>query len=93
MDKRIKSIIKTSRGSVSVKHAEYTNTTNNPLVNSSNYLRKSSEVERTITQYKGDSSVHKKVDPKSGIKYPYDNIIKFVRSLPYSFRGCFVCGK
>ena len=93
MDKRIKSIIKTSRGSVSVKHAEYTNTTNNPLVNSSNYLRKSSEVERTITQYKGDHGVDTKVDPKSGIEYPYDKIVKFVSNFPSCFRGFFVCGR
>ena len=38
-------------------------------------------------QYKGDSCVDTKVDPKGGIKYPYNKVIKFVRNLQYGFIG------
>ena len=83
----IEAIMRTARGSVSFTHAEDTNTTVNPHINSSTYFHQSSQAERTITQYKIDSSVDTKLDPESGIKYPYDNIIKFVRSFPSGFRG------
>ena len=85
--------MRTARGSVSLKNAEETDTTKNPHINGSTYFQKPSQAERTTTQYKRDSSVDTKLDPKSGIKYPYDNIINFVRNFSSGFRGFFVCGK
>ena len=34
-----------------------------------------------------------RVNPKSGIKYPYDKVINFVSNLTSGSRDCFVCGK
>ena len=82
-----------ARGLLSFTHAEDTNTTNNPHINGSTFFQKSSQAKRTITQYKGDYSVDKKLDLRSGIKYPYDNIINFVSNFPSGFRGSFVCEK
>ena len=93
MSKRIEVIIRTARGSVSFTHAEDINTTSNPHINSSTYFQNSYQVERTITQYKGDFGVDTKLDPKSRVKYPYDKIINFVRNFLSFSRGCFVCGK
>ena len=93
MGNRIKAIMRIVRGSVSLTHAEDTNTTSIPHINGSTYFQKSSQSERTITKYKVDSGVDTKVDTKSGIKYSYDNIINFVRNFPSGFRGCSVCGK
>ena len=82
-----------ARGSVSFTHAEEINTINNPHINNSAYFHQSSQAERTIIQYKVDSSVYTKVYPKSRIKFPYDNIINFFGNFPSSFRGCFFCEK
>ena len=51
MSKRIESIMRKSRGSVSFTHAKHTNTTNNPHINSITYFHQPSQAERTITQY------------------------------------------
>ena len=91
--KRIEVIMRTEIGSVSFTHAEDTNTTSNRHIKSSTYFQKSYQVERTITQYKEGSGVDTKLDPRSIIKFPYDNIINFVINFPSCFRGCFVCGK
>ena len=79
--------------SVLFTHEEDTNTTKNPNINNSIYFQHSSQAEHAITQYKEDSIVDTKGDPKSGIKYPYEKIINFVSNFPYGFRACFVPGK
>ena len=93
MGKIIEVIMKKERGSVSFTHAEDTSNSGKPNINSSTYFQQSYQVERTITQYKGDHGVDTKVDPKSGIEYPYDKIVKFVSNFPSCFRGFFVCGR
>ena len=50
MSKRIKFIVRTPRGSVSLTHSEYTNITNNSHINGRTYLQQSSQAEHTIAQ-------------------------------------------
>ena len=76
-----------ARGYVSFTHAVDTNSIDNTHINGSSYFQKFSKAERTITQYKGHSSVDTKVNPKIRIKYPHENIINFGRNFPSNFRG------
>ena len=90
MGKRIDAIMGKERGSVSFTHVDYINTTRNPHINDSTYFQQSSQADLTITQYKGNTGADTKLYTNSGIKYPYENIIKFVINFPSGFRDLFL---
>ena len=93
MGKIIEDIMRKARGSIPFTHTYNTNTTINPHVSCSTYFQKSSQSERTITQYKEYSGVDTKIDTKNEMKYPYDKVINFVSNFQSGFRGYFYCVK